>query len=89
MSIWPRHRVEQDLRRRLASGEFDHYQLLPTTRQLAAHYGVSHMCVYRAMINLVRDGLVYGLPGSLAGRQQYRREGESAECSAECRERWH
>jgi DNA-binding GntR family transcriptional regulator len=81
--------VEQDLRRRLESAEWDHYAALPVSRELARHYKTSHVTIWKVLAKLKSEGLLYGLPGSIAGRRAYRRSGPSGDCSDECRARWH
>jgi DNA-binding GntR family transcriptional regulator len=79
-------RVEQDLRRRLDAGEWDHYQTLPTSRELAQEYGdVSHVTVWKVLVRLEGEGLLYG--GSR--RRAYRRAPSTGQCSEPCRARWH
>jgi DNA-binding GntR family transcriptional regulator len=78
-------RVEQDLRARLDAGEWDHYQALPTSRELAQEYGVSHVTVWKTLVRLEREGLLYG--GSR--HRAYRRAPPTDECSEECLARWH
>ena len=50
--------VERDLRRRLASGEWQSGDQLPNTNELAQHYGVAPGTVQRVMRKLAEDGLV-------------------------------
>jgi|GEM_PF-699530 hypothetical protein len=50
--------VERDLRRRLASGEWQTGDQLPNTNDLAQHYGVAPGTVQRVMRKLAEDGLV-------------------------------
>jgi DNA-binding GntR family transcriptional regulator len=50
--------VERDLRRRLASGEWQSGDQLPNTNELAEHYGVAPGTVQRVMRKLADDGLV-------------------------------
>jgi DNA-binding MarR family transcriptional regulator len=50
--------VERDLRRRLASGEWQRGDQLPNTNELAEHYGVAPGTVQRVMRKLADDGLV-------------------------------
>jgi DNA-binding GntR family transcriptional regulator len=54
----PGEAIEADLRRRLASGEWDHGQQLPAVSVLADHYGVARRTVSRVMARLAADGLV-------------------------------
>ena len=54
----PSQRVEQDLRARLAASEWQPGQQLPTTRELASHYGVSGRTVSKVLARLAGDGLV-------------------------------
>ncbi len=65
----PSGRVEKDLRRRLAAGEWPHGEALPTTAQLAEHYGVGHGTITRVLRVLAGEGLVHAVPrwGVFAG----------------------
>ena len=58
----PSARVEADLRHRLASGEWETDQALPSVASLAEHYHVSRATVSRALQALERDGLVRIVP---------------------------
>jgi DNA-binding GntR family transcriptional regulator len=58
----PRARVEADLRRRIAAGEWEHGQALPAVPALAEHYGVARATVSRAVRALADDGLVSIVP---------------------------
>jgi DNA-binding FadR family transcriptional regulator len=50
--------VERDLRRRLASGEWQSGDQLPNANEFAEHYGVAAGTVQRVMRKLAEDGLV-------------------------------
>lgn len=65
----PSARVENDLRRRLADGEWAAGEALPTTAQLAAHYQVGHGTITRVLRTLAADNLVHAVPrwGVFAG----------------------
>jgi DNA-binding GntR family transcriptional regulator len=58
----PRQRVEADLRRRIAAGEWQRGEALPGVPALAAHYGVARATVSRAIHALAGDGLVQVVP---------------------------
>jgi DNA-binding GntR family transcriptional regulator len=58
----PGERVEADLRRRIAAGEWDSGQALPTVAALAAHYQVSPGVITRTLKRLEADGLVRVVP---------------------------
>lgn len=58
----PRDRVEADLRRRIAAGEWRHGQALPSVPALAEHYGVARATVSRAVRALADEGLVRVVP---------------------------
>ena len=58
----PRARVEADLRRRIAAGEWKSGQALPSVPTLAEHYGVARATVSRAIHELAEDGLVRIVP---------------------------
>lgn len=53
-----------DLKKRITSGEFDHYQILPTEKKLEAYYAASRNTVRKAIRQLNSDGLVYSKVGS-------------------------
>ena len=65
----PSRRVEEDLRRRLAAGEWAQGQALPTTATLAEHYGCGHGTITRVLRKLAAEGLVHAVPrwGVFAG----------------------
>jgi biotin operon repressor len=54
----PAERVERDLRTRIAAGEWESGQQLPTVIQLAEHYEVSRGTVAKVIKRLADDGLV-------------------------------
>jgi DNA-binding GntR family transcriptional regulator len=58
----PGERVAADLRRRIASGEWQVDEALPTTAALAEHYGVSQATVTRVLRSLAAEGLVRTVP---------------------------
>ena len=58
----PGERVEADLRRRLAAGEWGPDDQLPTMAQLAAHYQVGQGTIGRVLARLEADGLVRIIP---------------------------
>jgi DNA-binding GntR family transcriptional regulator len=58
----PHQRVEADLRRRLGAGEWEPGTALPSTEQLAGHYGVAKGTVTRALRDLAAEGLVHTIP---------------------------
>jgi len=55
--------VADDLRRRIADGEFPPGAQLPTRRQLCEEYGVSEITVDAAMRELRRDGQLVTVHG--------------------------
>jgi Bacterial regulatory proteins, gntR family len=59
----PGERVENDLRRRIADGEWQRGQQLPAVAALAEHYGVAGGTVARVLRRLAADGLVKLIPG--------------------------
>ena len=65
----PSQRVEQDLRRRLASGEWAAGEALPTTAQLAQEYSCGHGTITRVLRKLASERLVHAVPrwGVFAG----------------------
>ena len=58
----PGERVEADLRRRIAAGEWQPDEALPTVAVLSAHYRVSPGAVHRVLKRLEADGLVRIVP---------------------------
>jgi DNA-binding GntR family transcriptional regulator len=58
----PRARVEADLRRRIAAGEWQRGQALPSVPKLAEEYHVARATVSRAIRALADDGLVQVVP---------------------------
>lgn len=58
----PSEIVAADLRRRIAAGEWDVDEALPTTAALAKHYGVSQATVTRTLRMLAAEGLVRTVP---------------------------
>jgi DNA-binding GntR family transcriptional regulator len=58
----PRARVEADLRRRIAAGEWQRGEALPGVPALAEHYGVARATVSRAIHALADDDLVQIVP---------------------------
>jgi DNA-binding GntR family transcriptional regulator len=64
--------VAADLRRRIAAGEWQPGEALPTVAALAGHYGVSKATVTRTLRILAAEGLVRVVPrwGTFAAGQQ-------------------
>jgi GntR family transcriptional regulator len=58
----PSETVAADLRRRIAAGEWQADEALPTTAALAEHYGVSRATVTRVLRALAAEGLVRTVP---------------------------
>jgi DNA-binding GntR family transcriptional regulator len=58
-----RQRIAQDIRDRIASGEYAPGDKLPSLRELIAHYGVSAEPVRSALLILQAEGLVEGHQG--------------------------
>ncbi len=54
--------VAADLRRRIATGEWQSGEALPTVAALAEHYGVSKATVTRTLRTLAGEGLVRVVP---------------------------
>ena len=54
----PSETVATDLRRRIAAGEWQRDDALPTVAALAEHYQVSRTTVTRALRTLAGEGLV-------------------------------
>ena len=58
----PSEIVAADLRRRIAAGEWERDEALPTTAALADHYHVSQATVTRVLRVLAAEGLVRTVP---------------------------
>lgn len=58
----PSETVAADLRRRIAAGEWEVDEALPTTAALAEHYHVSQATVTRTLRMLAAEGLVRTVP---------------------------
>jgi DNA-binding GntR family transcriptional regulator len=58
----PGERVAADLRRRIAAGEWESGDALPTVAALAGHYDVSKATITRMMRTLADEGLVRVVP---------------------------
>ena len=58
----PSETVAADLRRRIAAGEWEVDEALPTTAALAEHYHVSQATVTRVLRALAAEGLVRTVP---------------------------
>jgi hypothetical protein len=58
----PGERVEAGLRHRIASGEWQADQALPTVAALAEHYQVSPGVVHRVLKRLAAEGLIRIVP---------------------------
>lgn len=58
----PSARVEADLRRRIAAGEWQRDEALPPVGQLATDYGVARNTVMKALRKLADDGLIRVVP---------------------------
>ncbi|MGW0435263.1 winged helix-turn-helix domain-containing protein [Micromonospora sp. NPDC003197] len=61
--ISDRQRIAQDIRDRIASGEYPPGAKLPSLRELIEHYGVSAEPVRSALLILQAEGLVEGHQG--------------------------
>ena len=61
--ISERQRIAQDIRDKIASGEFGPGVKLPSLRELTAHYGVSAEPVRSALLILQAEGLLEGRQG--------------------------
>ena len=58
----PSVRVEADLRRRIAAGEWASGEALPTVADLARHYATSGATVSKVLRKLAADGLLTVIP---------------------------
>lgn len=61
--ISDRQRIAQDIRDKIASGEYGPGAKLPSLREMSAHYGVSAEPVRSALLILQAEGLVEGHQG--------------------------
>ncbi|MEO3777062.1 winged helix-turn-helix domain-containing protein [Micromonospora sp. B11E3] len=61
--ISDRQRIAQDIRDKVASGEYGPGAKLPSIREMSAHYGVSAEPVRSALLILQAEGLVEGHQG--------------------------
>ncbi|MEV4626416.1 winged helix-turn-helix domain-containing protein [Micromonospora sp. NPDC049523] len=61
--ISDRQRIAQDIRDRIASGEYAPGAKLPPLRELIVHYGVSAEPVRSALLILQAEGLIEGHQG--------------------------
>ncbi len=52
------HQLEQELRARIAAGEFKAGEALPTEERICLQYGVSRITVRRALDALIAEGLI-------------------------------
>ncbi len=57
------YRVREDLRELIVSGEFKPGDRVSSERELCEQHGVSSITVKRAVLDLVREGLLYRVPG--------------------------
>ena len=53
----------EDIKAKIASGEYNPGDKLPSTSQLCAVYSVSPMVIRNAMVHLKAEKLVMGVPG--------------------------
>lgn len=56
--------IYNDLKRRIYSGEFDHYRILPTEKELENYYSASRNTIRKAIRSLNAEGLIYSKIGS-------------------------
>ncbi|NIA28819.1 MAG: substrate-binding domain-containing protein [Actinobacteria bacterium] len=57
------HRVAESIREKIISGKLKYGERLPSQKDLTLQYHVSLITVKRALLELVKDGLVHGQPG--------------------------
>jgi len=57
------YRIREDLRELISAGRLKPGDRISSERELSKHYGVSSITVKRAVLDLVRDGLLYRVPG--------------------------
>jgi DNA-binding GntR family transcriptional regulator len=55
--------IAEDLRRRIAEGEFDEDHRMPSLRALAAEYEVAELTAHAAVKQLQSEGLIVSAPG--------------------------
>jgi GntR family transcriptional regulator len=60
---FPAHRIADDLRGQIMSGELAPDDSLPSENELAARYGTSRPTVRRALLQLQAEGLIYSKQG--------------------------
>ncbi|CAM3860158.1 GntR family transcriptional regulator [Nocardiopsis rhodophaea] len=76
----PYQRIAADIRRRIADGELAPGQRLPSTRRLAAEWGVALATAAKALSSLRHDGTVEAIPrvGTLVARPAGRADSPAA-----------
>lgn len=57
------YRIREDLRELIGAGQLKPGDRISSERELCMQYGVSSITVKRAVLDLVRDGLLYRVPG--------------------------
>jgi GntR family transcriptional regulator len=55
--------IAEDLRRRIAAGEFDEDRRMPSLRALAAEYEVAELTAHAAVKQLQNEGVIVSSPG--------------------------
>lgn len=63
----PRQQVEEQLKRAILSGVFQHHDRLPSESKLADQFGVSRATVREALRSLASSGLITKSPGARGG----------------------
>lgn len=63
----PRQQVEEQLKRAILSGVFQHHDRLPSENKLADQFGVSRATVREALRSLASSGLITKTPGARGG----------------------
>src|SRR5215212_3738435 len=57
------YQLKEILREKIQGGQWAPGALIPSERELCAQYGLSRMTARQAIIDLVRDGLLYRVQG--------------------------
>lgn len=55
--------IMEEIKERIANGTYQPNDRLPSEKELMAAYGVSRIVAVNALTNLVKEGLIYRIPG--------------------------
>ena len=69
--------MQRDIRRMAQAGSMSSRELLPSLRELAQRYGISHSLAAQSLKTLIEEGVVYSVPrvGTFVGRPQSAQSG--------------